>query len=258
MKNTALITGATSGIGKELARIHASKGGDLIIVARREDELEKLKSELESHHNIEVHIIVADLMKQGAGSTVYQEIQSRGLKVDILMNNAGLGGYGNLHERSLQKELEMMQLNMIALVELTHCLLPEMIKNGNGKILNTSSSAGFLPGPLQTTYFATKAFVNSFSFGLDQEVRRHGVTVTALCPGPVKTGFEAAAGMGSSDLFKRAASASSTALKGYAAMEKGKLVVITDGPMKFLINFMLPILPRRTVLKMVEKLQTVK
>jgi short-subunit dehydrogenase len=152
----------------------------------------------------------------------------------------------------------MIQLNIIALVELTHCLLPEMIKNGGGKILNTSSTAGFIPGPLQTTYFATKAFVNSFSFGLDQEVRRHGVTVTALCPGPVKTGFEAAAGMGSSDLFKRAATASSTALKGYAAMEKGKLVVITDGQMKFLINFMLPILPRRTVLKMVEKLQTVK
>lgn len=258
MKNTALITGATSGIGKELAIIHASKGGNLIIVARREDELEKLKSELESQHKVEVHIIVADLMKQGAGSAVYQEIQSKGLRVDVLMNNAGLGGYGHFNERSLQKELEMMQLNIIALVELTHCVLPDMIKNGQGKILNTSSTAGFLPGPLQTTYYATKAFVNSFSFGLDQEVRRHGVTVTALCPGPVKTGFEAAAGMGSSDLFKGAATASSTAMKGYVAMEKGRLLVITDGKLKFLINFMLPILPRRTVLKMVEKLQTVK
>ena len=258
MKNTALITGATSGIGKELARIHASRGGNLIVVARREEELVKLKSEIESQHKVEVHIIVADLMKQGAGSTVYKEIQSRGIRVDILMNNAGLGGYGYFNDRSLQKELEMMQLNIIALVELTHCLLPDMIKNGQGKILNTSSTAGFLPGPLQTTYYATKAFVNSFSFGLDQEVRRHGVTVTALCPGPVKTGFEAAAGMGSSDLFKGAATASSTAMKGYVAMEKGKLLVITDGKLKFLINFMLPILPRRTVLKMVEKLQIVK
>lgn len=258
MNNTALITGATSGIGKELARIHASKGGDLVIVARREEELKKLKSELEGQYKINVHVIVADLMKQGAGTSVYQEIQSKGIRVDILMNNAGLGGYGYFHERTLQKELEMIQLNIVALVELTHCLLPEMIKNGGGKILNTSSTAGFIPGPLQTTYFATKAFVNSFSNGLDQEVRRHGITVTALCPGPVKTGFEAAAGMVNSDLFKGAATASSTAIKGYTAMEKGKLFVITDMKMKFLINFLLPIIPRRTVLKMLEKLQTVK
>jgi len=257
MKNTALITGATSGIGKELAKIHSSKGGDLIIVARREDELNKLKTQLENEYKVKVDVIVADLMVQGAGSKVFQEIQDRGLQVDILMNNAGLGGYGCFHERSLQKELEMIQLNIVALVELTHCLLPKMIKNGGGKILNTSSTAGFLPGPLQTTYYATKAFVNSFSNGLDQEVRRHGITVTALCPGPVKTGFETAAGMGGSGLFNNAASASSTALKGYNAMLKGRLIVITNGQLKFFINFLIPIMPRRIVLKMIEKLQTV-
>lgn len=257
MKKVALITGSSSGIGKELARIHASKGGDLILVARRGDELEKLKIELEKDFGTKSVIIVADLMTLEGPSFVYKEVKSQNIFVEYLFNNAGLGGYGNFHERSLQKEKEMIQLNINALVELTHLFLADMIERKKGKILNTSSTAGFLPGPLQTTYYATKAFVNSFSAGLDQEIRRHGITVTALCPGPVKTGFEAAAGMEGSNLFRNAATASSTAQKGYRAMEKGKLQVITDLPMKFGIKFLLPFVPDRMILKMIEKFQRV-
>lgn len=257
MKKVALITGSSSGIGKELARIHASKGGDLILVARRGDELEKLKIELEKDFGTKSVIIVADLMTLEGPSFVYKEVKSQNIFVEYLFNNAGLGGYGNFHERSLQKEKEMIQLNINALVELTHLFLADMIERKKGKILNTSSTAGFLPGPLQTTYYATKAFVNSFSAGLDQEIRRHGITVTALCPGPVKTGFEAAAGMEGSNLFRNAATASSTAQKGYRAMEKGKLQVITDLPMKFGIKFLLPFVPDRMILKMMEKFQRV-
>lgn len=258
MKNVGLITGASSGIGRELARIHASKGRDLVIVARRKEELEKLKAELEMNHGIEVLAIVADLMTPEGPTYVFDEVKKNGIKIDFLFNNAGLGGYGNFHDRPLQQELDMIQLNVKALVELTHLFLPEMIKSKKGKILNTSSTAGFLPGPLQTNYYATKAFVNSFSAGLDQEVRRHGITVTALCPGPVKTEFESVAGMSGSNLFKNAASAESTARKGYNAMELGKLEVITDLPMKIGIKTMLPFMPNRIILKLIEKFQRVK
>jgi uncharacterized protein len=258
MKNTALITGASSGIGKELAKIHASKGKDVILVARREKELNELKEELERVYGVMVLVIAADLMDPAAPKKIFEKVIEEGIQVDYLMNNAGLGGYGYFRDRSLEKEMEMIRLNVLSLVELTHLFLPAMVERGKGKILNTSSSAGFLPGPLQTTYYATKAFVNSFSAGLDQEVRRHGITVTALCPGPVKTGFENAAGMAGSGLFDRAASASSTALKGYRAMEKGKLQVITDFSLKIMIRVFLPFFPLRAVLHSVERLQKVK
>lgn len=258
MKKVGLVTGASSGIGKELARIHASKGRDLVLVARRKDELEQLKAELETEYGVHAFVVVADLMSIDGPMTVYNEVEKQGLCIEYLFNNAGLGGYGYFHERRLKDELDMINLNIKAVVELTHLFLPKMIENKKGKILNTSSTAGFLPGPLQTNYYATKAFVNSFSAGLDQEIRRHGITVTALCPGPVKTGFESAAGMQGSLLFKNAATAASTAIKGYKAMESGRLEVITDFPMKIGIKFFMPFLPNRMILKAIEKFQRVK
>ena len=238
MKNVALITGASSGIGKELARIHASKNGDLVLVARREEELLALKSELEQTYKVAVEVFVCDLMRPHAANEVFEFVQSKNIQVEVLMNNAGLGGYGNFNERELGKELDMIQLNVVALTELTHLILPQMVARKSGKILNTASTAGFMPGPLQSVYFATKAFVVSFSQGIAFELQDKGITVTALCPGPVKTGFESAAGMSGSGLFEKSASASSTAMKGYRAMEKGKMIVITDGALKFkLIGF---------------------
>lgn len=258
MKNVALITGASSGIGLELAKIHASKGGDLVLVARRKEELERLSEELRSKFNIQTVVIPADLMEPHASVEVYNKVKELGIEVDILINNAGLGGYGNFHERELKKELDMIQLNITALTELTHLIVQDMLRRKKGKILNTASTAGMLPGPLQTVYYATKAYVLSFSQGISHELTKHGITVTALCPGPVQTGFEKEAGMAGSGLFKNAASAESTAKKGYTAMQRGKLVEITDGRLSFALNWIVPFAPRKMVLAMVEKMQTVK
>ena len=159
---TALITGASSGIGKELARIHASKGGNVVLVARRGEELESLRSELEDKYKIEVAIFQQDLSKAGAAKNVYDFCKEKNIEIEFLMNNAGFGGHGNFVDRPLEKDIEMIHLNVLALVELSHLFLQDMKARKSGRILNTASTAGFLPGPLQATYFATKAFVVSF------------------------------------------------------------------------------------------------
>lgn len=258
MKNVALITGASSGIGMELAKIHASKGKDLVIVARNVVALNNLKFELEGKYNVKVEVIEMDLMLPHAAQNLYSIIKEKKIEIEYLFNNAGLGGYGKFYERDLQKELDMIQLNIVALTELTHLILPDMILRNRGKILNSASTAGFMPGPLQTVYFATKAYVVSFSQGLAHELKGKNISVTALCPGPVQTGFEEAAGMKGSGLFEKVASAESTAKKGYAALEKGKLILITDNTLNFAINWLIPFAPRRFVLRMVEKIQKIK
>jgi short-subunit dehydrogenase len=252
MNKVALITGASGGIGKELALIHAAKGGDLVLVARSADALETLQEELKITYKVNVDIISEDITANQAPQRIYDTIKSKGIKIDYLINNAGVGGFGAFHERSIKDELNMLHLNIEALVVLTHLFLPEMIERKSGKILNVSSIAGFLPGPLMTTYYATKAFVNSFSFGLAQEVRKHGVTVTALCPGPLKTNFDTAAGMGGSTLFNRAPAPYSTALKGYRAMEKGRLKILPNLPMRIGVNCFVPFLPLRWILAVME------
>lgn len=258
MKNVALITGASSGIGKELAIIHASKKRDLVLVARRTEELNSLKEELVNKYGVNVMVLPMDLMEKNSARKVFDYLKENNIEVEYLINNAGLGGYGNFHERDLKKELDMIQLNITSLTELTHLILPEMVKRKTGKILNTASSAGFLPGPLQSVYYATKAYVVSFSQGISQELKNTGVTVSALCPGPVRTEFEKEAGMSGSGLFEKAATAVSTAEKGYKGMEKGKLIIITDNSLNFAINYLLPFVPRKTVLRLVEKMQKVK
>jgi uncharacterized protein len=258
MKKIALITGASSGIGKELARIHASKNGDLILVARRSEELELLKKELEEKHAIKVWIFVQDLTIKGAANAVYQFTKSNQLEVDYLFNNAGFGGHGFFVDRPIAKDLEMIDLNVSALVELSHLFLQDMKRRKAGKILNTASTAGFLPGPLQATYFATKAFVVSFSEALAHELKPHNISVTALCPGPVKTEFEKTAGMTGGNLFEKAASAKSTAEKGYRAMEKGKVICISDLVLNVLLRYILPFFPKFIIPGMVQKMQTIK
>ena len=254
---TALITGASSGIGKELARIHASKGGNVVLVARRGAELESLRTELEDKYKIEVSIFQQDLTKQGAAKNVVEFCKEKNIEIEYLMNNAGFGGHGNFVDRPLDKDIEMIHLNIQALVELSHLFLQDMKKRKSGKILNTASTAGFLPGPLQTTYFATKAFVVSFTKGISHELKPHGITVTALCPGPVKTEFEFVAGMGNGDMFKNGATAYSTALKGYNAMMKGKRICISDAGLNFMIKFLLPVIPDSILLRVIQKMQTI-
>ncbi|SHG86897.1 SDR family NAD(P)-dependent oxidoreductase [Marivita hallyeonensis] len=256
MSKLALITGASSGIGEELARYHASKGGDVILVARREEALNKLKSELEDKHGISAHVITADLASDGGPAKLYEAVKSAGLTPDILINNAGFGGHGKHIERDLAKELSMIDLNVKALVELTHRFGSDMAAKGGGKILNVGSTAGFAPGPNQAVYFATKAFVNSFSQAVDHEMRDKGVTCTVLAPGYVKTEFAEVADLEGTKLVSQGgATARSVAKHGYDAMMQGTLVTINEAKLSFLLNWVIPFMPRRLVLKIFGDMQ---
>ncbi|MEM9527613.1 MAG: SDR family oxidoreductase [Bacteroidota bacterium] len=255
MKNVGLITGASSGIGKELARIHAEKGRDLVIVARRLEELNTLKKELETKHEVKVHVIAKDLTAPGACQDIFDEVTEAGITVEYLFNNAGFGGRGLFHEQQWGMLKGMIDLNVSALVELTHLFLPEMVASGKGKILQTSSTAAYMAGPLQAVYFATKAFVNSFSWAVASEVEGTGVTITTLNPGAVKTEFGDVADMADTNMFENAKSARYTAARGYNAMEAGKLEVITETGLKVMIKGVLPIMPKKVGLNMIKKMQ---
>ncbi|MDC5811962.1 SDR family NAD(P)-dependent oxidoreductase [Vibrio europaeus] len=253
MANTALITGASSGIGLELARIHAQKGGDLVLVARSEDKLNQLKAELESEYQSKVFVIAEDLSDPESADRVAASVEAMGLQIDTLINNAGIGGHGLFHERALTDDQAMMQLNMVTLTNLTHHFLQGMVERRNGRILNVSSTASFIPGPLQAVYYATKAYVTSFTQAIAEEVAQYNVTATALCPGAVTTGFVAAGNLDGVDIWKNAKSPRSVAECGYQAMEKGKLVAFNERGLKFQLNWVIPFLPRKMVLKMSRK-----
>lgn len=257
MSNTALITGASSGIGKELARYHASLGGDLILTARREAELNTLKAELETAHGITAHVFALDLGAAGGADALIKAVGDAGLRVDVLINNAGFGGHGVHIERDMANEQAMIDLNISSLVTLTHAFGGQMAAQGGGKILNVGSTAGFIPGPNQAVYFATKAFVNSFSQAIDQELNAQGVTCTVLAPGYVETEFAQAANLeGTQMVSAGGATAASVAKHGYDAMLAGKLVTINDPKLSFMLNWLTPLLPRRMVLKMIQKTQS--
>jgi short-subunit dehydrogenase len=257
MSNTALITGASSGIGKEFARYHAALGGDLILTARRKTELDALKTELEAAHGITAHVFALDLGAAGGAEALIKAVEDAGLRVDILINNAGFGGHGIHIEREMRAEQAMIDLNISALVTLTHAFGGQMAAQGGGKILNVGSTAGFIPGPQQAVYFATKAFVNSFSQAIDQELHSRGVTCTVLAPGYVETEFAQAANLQGTQMVKSGgATAQSVAKHGYDAMLAGKLVTVNDPKLGFMLNWLTPLLPRRMVLKMIEKTQS--
>ena len=251
MKQTALITGASNGIGLELARIHAKRGGNLVLVARSQDKLNQLADELRAqYHDIQITVIAQDLAMPQAAQSVFAQTEQLGIQVDILINNAGFGGHGRFFERELAKEQQMIQLNITTLTELTHLYLQGMVARRSGKILNVSSTASFMPGPLQAVYYATKAYVTSFSQAVAEEVREFGISVTALCPGAVATDFVAAGDLQGVDAWKNAKSAQSVAEYGYQAMLDGELVAFNEGKLKFAAEWVVPLLPRKTMLKM--------
>ncbi len=254
MTNTALITGASAGIGREFAKIHARQGGDLILTARRGERLEALRSEILSAHSINVKAIALDLASAEGALELFTAL--KGQRVDILINNAGFGGWGNFVERDLAEDLSMIDLNITALVTLCHCIGQDMIRQGGGKILNVSSTASYMAGPLQATYFATKAFVSSFSQALDEEMREQGVTVTALEPGYVETEFAKRANLEGTPLTESGATAASVAAFGYKAMLRGDLRAINDPKLRLLLRWLFPLLPDRMKLAQVKKLQT--
>ncbi len=259
MKKVALITGASSGIGKELAKIHAKKTGDLILVARNTERLNQLKSEIESEYNREVFIITKDLSQPNSPKEVYDTIKEKGIEVEYLLNNAGFGGGGKFHEREWQQDLNMINLNIVALTALTRFFLPDFVKRNRGRILNTSSTASFMPGPLQAVYFATKAYVTFFSNAISEELSDTNITVTNLMPGATETAFAKVSGLEKSELFKKMASAYSVALDGYNGMLKGKIDVVSGltFSQKVMMSF-IPFVPKKFTLKQVRNLQEVK
>jgi len=259
MAQTALITGASSGIGAEFARYHASKGGDVILTARSSDKLETLAAELATQHGITAHVFALDLGATDGPASLVAKVAEAGLQVDILINNAGFGGRGAHITRDLADEQQMIDLNVKSLVALTHAFGAQMAARGKGRILNVGSTAGFMPGPMQAVYFATKAFVKSFSEALDHELRPKGVSVTLLAPGYVETGFADRADLHGTNLTKGGGkSAASVAKHGYDAMMAGKLVTVNEAPLGVLVNWVIPLLPRRAVLKMMNNMQIKK
>ncbi|GET31564.1 oxidoreductase [Prolixibacter bellariivorans] len=259
MKKVALITGASTGIGKELATIHAEKGGDVILVARSKDKLVQLKHDLELKHQASVLVMAKDLTQPGAPEEVYDEVKKAGWQVDYLINNAGFGGRGKFHEREWEKDLAMINLNIVALTTLTRLFLPDFVKRNEGRILNVSSTASFMPGPLQAVYFATKAYVTFFSNAIAEELSDTRITVTALMPGATETEFGRVAGLDKTEMFKNATSARKVAEDGYNGMMKGKLDVVSGLPfaMKMMLP-MIPFLPKKMVLKQIRQMQEVK
>lgn len=255
MKNTALITGASNGIGLELAKIHASKGGDLVLVARNKSKLEEVKKDLEEHFNISVYIIGKDLSEINAAQEVYDETTNQNIQIDYLINNAGFGDYGMFEESNWDKELQMINLNITTLTLFTKLYLQDMVKRNNGRIMNVASTAAFQSGPTMSVYCATKAYVLSFTEAISNEVKNRNITITALCPGATETGFQAAGGLEDSPLFngKKLPSAKDVALYGYASMIKGKTVAI-HGTINYIMANSVRFIPRSVVLKVSRKM----
>jgi hypothetical protein len=256
MIKAGLVTGASSGIGWELAKIHASKGNNVVLVARRLDRLEQLSKELQESYKVRVWVVAADISTLEGVNHVIEQTQQDGIFINYLFNNAGFGGWGKFAERTAENDAMMIDVNVQALTRFMHAYLPEMLKQNEGKILNTASTAGFIPGPLQATYFATKAFVVSLTKATSYELRKTPITVTALCPGPVKTEFDVAAGMGNSKMFANGSDAHSTAMKGYRAMMQGKRIKISEFSYTLLIKVFGPFLPDAMVMNVVEKMQS--
>ncbi|NOU16463.1 MAG: SDR family oxidoreductase [Bacteroidales bacterium] len=250
MKKTALITGASSGIGLELARIHAAKGGNLVLVARSKSKLDELKIELEKKHGISVYVIGKDLSSPNAAAEVYAELKQQKIDIDYLINNAGFGDYGLFFDSDWEKQEQMINLNILALTHFTKLFLKDMVERKNGKILNIASTASFQPGPTMAVYCATKSYVLSFSEAINNEVREFGVTVTALCPGATTSGFQAAASLEGSNLFegKKLPTSMEVAKYGYKAMMKGKAVAI-HGLMNSIMANSIRFTPRSLVVK---------
>ena len=250
---TALVTGASAGIGLELARVLAREGHDLVLVARRETALKELADELRDRYGAESVVVSADLAEAGAGDEIERALGER--SVDVLVNNAGFGGVGPFAERAHSDDMRMVAVNVTALTDLCKRFLPGMVTRGRGRILNVASTAAFQPGPFMAVYYATKAYVLSLSQALAEETSGTGVTVTCLCPGVTDTEFHGVAGTDAQPLTSGALSMSARAVAeaGYKAMMRGKLVEIPGVHNKVGAQS-IRVAPRRVVLKIVRRL----
>lgn len=251
----ALITGASGGLGYEFAKIFAKNKYQLILVARTQEKLLKIQKELQEKYQIDVKTISADLSQLSVLQKIYDQLRKEKIFIEILVNNAGFATYGKFQEIDTQTQIEEINLNVIALTTLTKLFLPEMIKKNKGMILNIASTAAFLPGPLMAVYYATKAYVLSFSQAVNNELAGTGVTITTLCPGPTKTGFEKRAHMENSKLFKaNTMDAYAVAQAGFDGLMQRKSVVI-PGFRNWILAKSVKFVPTNLVMKIVKQIQ---
>ena len=254
-RTTALITGASFGIGMELARIFAREGYDLVLVARSADKLRQLASEFEKAHGSRSLILATDLTEPGAPAYVLDQTTRADIQVDVLVNNAGFRQYGMFAENDLEECLRQIQLNVTTLTHLTRLYLPAMIERKSGRILNVASTAAFQPGPLMAVYYATKAYVLHFSEAIANELQGTGVTVTCLCPGPTATEFQERANIAGIRLTRSGRmDARTVAEDGCRAMMAGKPTVIS-GFRNWLLAQSVRFSPRRMVTAIARKIQ---
>ena len=255
---TALITGASSGIGLELAHLFARDGYRLVLLARSRNTLRQIGDDLQSRYGITVRIAPKDLAHPAAAAELYQELQEAGVLVDVLVNNAGFGLAGPFANTDWAQEAEMLQVNMVAATHLTKLFLPQIRARG-GKVLNVASTAAFQPGPFMAVYYATKAYLLSFSEALAEELEGSGVTVTCLCPGPVKTNFQRRASLEGTGIVNSPllVDVRDVARMGYEGMNRGKRIVIPGWKNRVGVA-MLRLSPRSVVTKIVRKIQEKK
>ncbi|MBB3228872.1 hypothetical protein FHW69_003517 [Luteibacter sp. Sphag1AF] len=250
-RQTALVTGASSGIGRAIAEAFAADGIDLVLTARSQPALDELRTEWTRTYGIRVTTVATDLSVPGAAQGLFETVQGRGIAIDYLVNNAGVGVFGEFVGASLEAELAMSQLNMLAPTVLCKRFLPQLIER-RGKIMNVSSLAAFQPGPFMAVYYATKAYLLSLSDALATELAHTGVTVTTFCPGPTSSGFQDKAAMQDSKLVKgkTLATAAGVGMAGYRAMMRGDRVMV-PGAMNKIMAFAVRFIPRRALGRMV-------
>jgi uncharacterized protein len=259
MNKTTLITGASSGIGLELAHVFAREQHNLVITARREERLAELKNRLEENYSIKVYPIAIDLSSSDAPAELYNFCNQKSLSIDNLINNAGIGDYGLFQNSDWNRQQTMIDLNISSLTRLTHLFLPELVKKERACIMNVASTAAFQPGPLMSVYYASKHYVLAFSEAIANELNGTGVTVTTLCPGPTESEFQEHANMKKSKLFDRfpVATSKEVAEYGYKSMQKGKRVAVYGVPNK-ISSKIVALFPRRFVTAAVRKIQEKK
>lgn len=253
MKNLALITGSYGGLGKCFVELHAKKGGDLVLVGRSQEKLVAQAKEVAAQYGVTAKTIAVDLSRHEAAQEIFDTCEQNGWQIDILINNAGFGGRGDFaRERTMEQDMAMMAVNMETPTRLLKLFLPTMIARGSGRMLNVSSTAAVMPGPLQAVYYATKAYMTSLSNALWREVQGTGVTVTALMPGAMETGFAKAGDLADTKLFSHAVDPMQVAKDGYAGMMAGKLNVIS-GLVSWQKPFLslAPLFPKKSMLDFV-------
>ncbi|MEM7008999.1 MAG: SDR family oxidoreductase [Thermodesulfobacteriota bacterium] len=253
---TVLITGASSGIGLGLAKLFAADGSDLVLVARREERLNELAEELKSEHGIQVHVLPKDLTKKAAPKEIFSHLNKENIQIDVVVNNAGFGNKGHIADLDTDLQLDMIQVNLVALTHLTRLFLPGIIERGHGGILNVGSLAGFQPGPNLAVYFATKAFVLSFTEALAEETSNPDIKISCLAPGPVKTEFGEKSDLEDSLLFKVSLMDMEPVVKaGYDGFRNGQTIVI-PGIKQQIVPFLNRFTPRLIVRKIAKKLNS--